>query len=205
MDGDSSLEAINGVPYAKDASHFLMSEYCSEPIPDLRVAYADNHACLVLKEDSPPLNEPVDLVSSTVQRGQYRRRDAGGHGYEALGFSSKILTEVLVSDMYLHEETFRELEPRVTLTNVPLDTVGPDAPYGKLDLTVEEEFIGADEIGTAGVEGVPQYSKIRDDCFARLGWNPERFCLHRIRWSYPIQSIIITRWYPLHTEDTDPV
>ena len=65
-----------------------------------------------------------------------------------------------------------------------------------MDFSVEENFVGKGLRNVATGE-VPLYSEMIATIFDRLGWNPDRFRVHRLRWHYPIPSVMVTRWFRL--------
>lgn len=197
------VETIDGTrPHASEAC--LLEEFCSRPIPSLRVLEQQKLFLYTLDESDPPVNVPVTIASAMIMRNAYARGRTAENHYEWEEVVPRIPTRLLVMDILLRDDVYPGVapEPRSRLYGLAKRPVKPDEDAFKLDqldLTLPSEFLGNGRFDLR-LEEFPRYAEMVDSLFERTGWERRRFRAFRCRVQYPVPLVAITHWFRLGQE-----
>ncbi len=178
----------------------FLTEFCTKPLPVCRsFATSDGFAEHELVEGPVGSTGAITCVMGDVVRNAASYcRDEHNYRNDYSAFVREPC-EVLINDLFVHEEMFGPLTPEVILYG---DLGGgPEYPAGGREpprLPVEEsvDYLGKGP-SVVATPDVPRYAKLAGYVFERLGWEGARFDVYRVRMPYPVLPAIIAMRHPL--------
>ncbi len=182
----------NGVP--------LLREFCSNPLPAIRVVPGpDGIAEHQLGES--PIGE---LAAATVFSGEVQFAAASRFRDEHNAVSNTAVSvrtpiESLVIDLWAHRSLFPDVHPACLLYG---ETCG--TPWYRQLPASADRLPHAESVRTLGtgltrarLSDVTDYVDVMRTSFERLGWEAEEFVLHRLRVEYPVIATALVVQVPL--------
>ncbi len=184
--------------WSEDPREYLLSEFCSRPVPELQVARQGNVDLCLLPERTPEVNQPTSIVSAQLlRRSGFRPTSAAQEPYWEAHLP-RVPSKFLLFDILVREDTFG-VTPSLTSTLHGLATTNvlPDSPTFPLDEVAMSTPMQHLALGLPGLEvtELPQYSRLVDGVFGRVGWDRSRFIGYRCRVRYPVPMVKITYWF----------
>jgi hypothetical protein len=189
-------------PHASEAC--LLEDFCSQPVPSLRVMEQEKLFLYTLDESDPPVNVPVTIASALIMRNAYARYRSPEQTYEWEEVVPRIPARLLVMDILLRDDAFpgQAPQPRSRLYGLAKRPVKPDEPafhLDQLDLGLPLEHLGEGRFDLRLSE-FPRYAEMVEAVFARTGWERQRFRAFRCRVQYPVPLVALTHWMKLADE-----
>jgi hypothetical protein len=172
----------------EDAPVALLRGFCTQPLPHFR-RVSRIHGFV----DDEIVGGPAgNTAATTYVTGEVVRSAVPYYRDEhnRLGESvARVYTpcEVLVLDQIVHEDLFPDFDPLVTVcSELSGEMPPPEKAQDRLALPVSAtvEYLGN---GPAALHtpDVPRYVELARHVFERLGWDGDRFRIHRLRLAYP--------------------
>jgi hypothetical protein len=183
-----------------DVAPPLMGEFCSKPLPPVqRQTLTDGWVKDVLPGGAVGDAGRVDCFTGEVLReigSRYRTE------HDWLWYASATMRtpcEVLILDEFVHEDLFGPIRPEL---HVYSDL--PDAPRLPITQRAADRIPAFEPVqhlgkGLSGIRtpDVPRYLEMVRYTFERLGWDPTRFDVYRVRMEYPPVPTMVTMESPL--------
>ncbi|MBS0197779.1 MAG: hypothetical protein JSR77_13575 [Planctomycetes bacterium] len=199
-DPDSTVGRTLDGRFTEDVGDYLLTNYCSRPLPRMDIVNTTTAVLNVLPEGVPAVNEPVSLVSAQlVRRGS--NLASGAHYPCFEGFTPRMPSKILVMDALVEEGLFGG-PPLLGTTLHSLNgiPVAPGNPAFHLDevslqAPVQQLPRGLHQISTPDI---PDYSAMIGDAFASLGWDRSGFVGYRTVVRYPVPVVNLSYWFPKH-------
>jgi hypothetical protein len=177
----------------------LLPEFCSKPLPEVRrVPGPEGFVHFELA------GGPVgDTGAVTCISGEVFRRAAPRYRTEqnTLGEHAQLMRtpcKLLVLDVFLHQDLDFATPPELVVEGQILGLTYPPADRDHARLPVHEtvQDLGA---GPPLVQtpDIPNYGRIVQAVFDRVGWNPADFHGFRVRMRYPPSPTVVVLYYPL--------
>ncbi len=172
----------------------LLREFCSQPLPKLRVPdspTADTSYQLV--EGSVGNSGSLTCLLGEIGRGvePYTRSE----DYTRIVFAAcpRTPTETLILDLIIHRDMLGRLNPTAHLFGDLFDQGFNDPPLevDRLPLAEKVEFLGSGADAVYAAE-VPRYPQMARFAFDRVGWPESEFDVYRLRVPHPL--IPTTLW-----------
>jgi hypothetical protein len=182
----------------------LLSEFCSDPPPDLRASVTDNGMIEIELVEGPVgdtgsltcifSGEPFRAIGSRFST-PGGPGGPGGHGNPGSGDSRAHLnahvrtpSTMLIHDLLVHQDLFGPLRPEAAVYSEVHREVRSAATRDEryrlpVTLSVQPLGRGPDVMRTLDVPRLPQM--IQHIC-TRLGWDPQAFDAYRLQMPYPI-------------------
>jgi len=178
----------------------LMGDYCSDPLPDLRLEVgADGLMRYILVGGPIGDTAMTTCIMGILGRGFVRRTRIPG---DTLGEHSARLytpTECLIHDLFVHRDLTNALSPSIHLySQLPIDMSYPTArrDQGLLPLWEKVQSLGAMP-PTVLTPEFPKYRAMVQSVFDRAGWNAKDFYGFRFTMKYPPMPAVAVFRYPL--------
>jgi len=195
------VETLDG-DLAEDVPSYFLSDYSSEPLPDLEMFKEGDQTTIALSENDPPLDSPLTLTTGVLIRNVQQRYRNPGLRDEWRGYLQHSPCKTLVRDVFIREDLYVGIVPEMTL-HIP-SPKGPETSrqpglhgmLNTLDMTAPVETLGLG-IGNMTIRGVPSYPKMVRESFERVGWDLSRFRGYRLRMEYPVPMVLMTWWFSL--------
>lgn len=183
----------------------VMEEFCTPTPPALRLVKNGDQRMFVLPAGEPELNHPMTVVSAYKQTAAWQRYATAARSEEWQTIMTRRPTRVLINDTFIHADVFPDVEPVITthmagLSPLPARELGSGYALDEIQLSLEAGWVGAKgkcDLRNLGTGDVPRHPEIAEAVFARLGQDPAKFRVHRLRIAYPVPSIAATRWFKL--------
>jgi hypothetical protein len=178
----------------------LLAEFCSKPLPEVRrLPGPEGFVHLELAAGPVGNTGAVTCISAEIFRGaapRYRdTRNTRGEHAQLMRTPCK----VLVFDVFLHRELAYATPPAFAVEGQVLGVPAyPPADRERTCLPVHEtvEDLGAGP-PIVHTPDIPDYGRIAQTVFERVGWNPEEFQGFRVRMRYPPSPTVVVLHYPL--------
>jgi hypothetical protein len=201
-----SVETLDGRPAPHASEPCLLEDFCTHPIPSLRVIEQNKLFLYTLDEFEPPVNVPVTIASAMILRNSYTRYKTPDQTYEWEEIVPRIPCKLLVMDIILRDDVFPGVapEPRSRLYGPAKSPRRPDEPafhLDQLDLSLPLEHLGAGRFDLRLPE-FSRYAEMIDGLFSKTGWDRSRFRAYRCRVQYPVPLVAITHWFNLGDRPT---
>ena len=201
LDASADAEAGGavGVPF--------LTEFCTRPLPECRrIERTDGYVEHELVAGPVGSTAVITcMMGDVVRNAASRFCDEHNRNNE---FFALIRTpcEVLINDLFVHEEMFGPLKPELIVYSDLLG--GPEYPAGgheptRLPIHGSVDYLGKGP-GVVATTDVPRYVELAQHVFDRLGWDGQRFDVYRVRVAYPILSSIIVMKHPLQDRSASP-
>lgn len=190
---------IDGLPI-EDAS-CILSEFCEPEVPRLDIVKTRDQRLFVLPADEPGLNEPVSVVIAHYTEGSWQRYASPAQREEWQTMMTRCPTRVFINDTFIRDDVYQGMEPVITTHNVGMSPLparerGPGFPLDEVHLSKESRWVRSD-IRDIGTGEIPRHAELIASVFRRMGEDPARYRIHRLRMNYPVSSIAATRWFKL--------
>jgi hypothetical protein len=186
-------------PRCAGAEHApLMTDFCSQPLPELRRVVNPTGATFELIEGPVGNTGARTCVVGTIQRRiPYYRTPENTFGENSARCDTP--AELMIVDLLIHERFEFAIPPRVTLNSelgaaIPYPGRGRDQNRLPLFETMKDFGAGAAPLVTPEVR---QYRKMVQAMFDRTGWNPGEFRNFRIKVAYPVCPSALVMQYDL--------
>ncbi len=195
------LETIDGERCGNDALPYFLTEFCSDPLPNLKVVTSGDYSDMLLSATDPPLNESVTLAVGRILRNGWLRYRNGERDYEWHSSIQRFPCKVLVRDIYIRDDVFGDGAPEVSvrMPSMKDQSLRPhdgDERGDELDMAVEVESVGrGGEV--AECKDLPLMGEVMRHVFGRCGWDAGRFRVYRTRVVYPPPMVSLTWWLRL--------
>jgi hypothetical protein len=179
----------------------VLDEFCEPRVPKLDVVKTKDQRLFVLPADEPGVNEPISVIVGHHTAGSWRRYASPERREEWLTMLARCPTRVFISDVFIHQDVYQNVEPVVTthivgMSPLPAREQGPGFPLDEVHLSKEAGWIRTD-IRNIGTGEIPRHPEMIASVFDRLGEDPKKYRIHRLRMSYPVLGIVATRWFKL--------
>jgi len=198
---DRRVETVDGQPEPENGNAYLLTEFCSRPVPPLSLFRSDNLYLYTLAETVPQVNVPVNLVSAQMVRNGGRRFRSEEVGFHWETHTPRFPCKVLVADVFVRDDVFANTSPALTtrLHSIATGAARPDLPAFQLDnvdlgSTLTSLGQGLSSVAT---RDIPRYPAMLADVFRRTGWDSSRFRGYRCRIQYPVPLVSVTMWFDL--------
>ena len=190
----------NPVALDGDISAPLLTQFCSDPLPELGLVTRKDGA-LDFGLARGPLGKRASetcLMGEIIRAAEPRYRQPG-FGVSAIYIRMRTPCEVVVLDVLVDQELFESTSYHARLFS---DLFAGQVLTQHLDcdeLALQEKV---DQMGSgvdnARLSFMPRYREMLQYAFDRTGWPADRFLLHRIRIEYPIipTSLILRHRLP---------
>lgn len=167
----------------------LLKRYCSQPLPPTTVGL--NPRGLrehVLGEAPLGGKSGMSIYLGEVHRAAASAYKEAHNPFVNTAQTVRLPMECAVIDVWVHGSiTPPTTRPRTFYygesSGVPWYEQLPEHAE-RLEMAERAQTIGAG-LSAAPLVGVPEYQDLIAETFARLGWNPDEFTLHRLRVEYP--------------------
>jgi hypothetical protein len=166
----------------------LLHDFCTRPLPHFRrVSRAQGFVDDEIVGGSVGNTAATTYVTGEVVRDAvpYYRDEYNRFGESVARVHTPC--EVLVLDQIVHESLFSAFDPQVSVcSELSGEMPPPEHAQDRLALpvSVAAEYLGK---GPAALHtpDVPRYVELGRHVFERLGWDGDRFRVHRLRLAYP--------------------
>lgn len=195
---ESAAEPID--PSGVHAGVPLLGAFCSNPLPQIRIGMGPDGTPEHQLADAPVGERAATTVYSGEVRLAAASRFRDEHNLVSnTAVSIRLPIERLVIDVWVHRELGFETAPAALLFGELCGT-----PWYKqvarhadrLPLAERPVTLGSG-LGRARLSDAPAYVDVMRFGFARLGWNPEEFLLHRLSVEYPMVGTALVMQLPL--------
>jgi hypothetical protein len=196
-----SFETLDGDPVG-DVRSFFLTEFCSDPLPDMQEFRNGNQTTIALSKAGPPPEEPFNLTFAAIMRNVMERYRTDDVDHAWRNYLLHCPCKTLVRDVFIRDDLYIGTVPEVTLY-IPSprgpETVKHAGEFGTmntLDLATPMEQLGMGLDG-AGVKEIPSYGPLLRHVFQRAGWDPSRYRGYRTKITYPVPMIYMNWWFKL--------
>lgn len=184
-----------------EESSCVLDEFCDPRAARLDVVKTKDQRLFVLPADEPGVNEPISMVIAHRTGGAWRRYASPDRREEWQTILARCPTRVYINDTFIHEDVYQGVEPVVTthiagMSPLPARERGPGFPLDEVHLSKEAGWIRTD-LRNIGTGEIPRHPELITSVFQRLGEDPRKYRIHRLRMSYPVSGIVTTRWFRL--------
>ncbi len=195
------IENIRGDIAPRDASDYLLRDFCSPNLPALDLFAGDGVFLYTLPQNVPAVNEPVTYVSAQMVRNSNPRYRSGHLAHNHDTQVPRMPAKTLLMDVYARDDVFGGAGPTVTTTlhGLAAGMDRPDNPryqLDRVDLSAPIENLGVG-IDRAATRDVPRYPELLRTVFTQTGWDASRFRGYRCRMQYPVPMAAISFWFDL--------
>ncbi|MCC6322232.1 MAG: hypothetical protein IT438_12435 [Phycisphaerales bacterium] len=184
----------------EDAS-CVLDEFCVPRAPELKLVRSNEQRLFVLPAGTPDLNEPITIISAHTHASGWQRFASAERREEWHTMMVRRPTKLLINDTFIHEDIYPGVEPHITthmvgMTMLPARDRGPGFPLDEVRLQVNAGWIGGD-LRNLGTGDIPRHADIVASVFSRIGEDPRKYRVHRLRMDYPVSGMAATRWFKL--------
>ncbi len=167
----------------------LLPRFCSKPFPEVRIGHRpDGSREYQLGEVPVGGRNGIDMFFGMVHRAVASRYRDEHNAYSNTAATIRIPIETAVVDVWVHDDLLPKRRPRALLygelSRVPWHDQQPDSAE-RLSMSETVETMGRG-LANAPLLEAPQYREAVEFAFSRLGWNPEKFTLYRLRVEFPV-------------------
>ena len=172
----------------------LLREFCSQPLPKLRVAdgfSANSHYQLI--EGSVGNTGSLTCLLGEIGRGVEPYTRSEGYPRMVFAVAPRTPTEALIFDLIIHRDMLGRLNPTAHMFGDLFAQSFSDPPSNvdRLPLAEKVEFLGSgpDAVYAAAA---PRYPEMARFALNRMGWSESEFDVYRLSVPYP--PIPTTLW-----------
>lgn len=193
------LELSSGV--AEDSSAVpLLRRFCSEPVPEVhRKVGADGYVVDEIVGGPAGKTGAQHCFVGEIWReiGPSYRTEHDWLWWPSVRMRAPC--EVLILDQFVHEDVFGPIKPNLYVYRDLVDGPRLPPPQRKGDRIPVFESVQHLGKGLSGIRtaDVPRYVEMVNYAFERLGWDPARFDVFRVRMEYPPVPTTVTMESPL--------
>ncbi len=198
-DPNANPRTLDGKPI--EGASCILNEFCEPGAPHLDIVKTKDQRLFVLPADEPKLNEPISVVIGHYTRNSWQRYASPQRSEEWQTMMARCPTRVFISDTFIHEDVYPGVQPVITthivgVSPLPARERGPSFPLDEVHLGKEAGFVSND-LRNIGTGEIPRHSEIVTSAFERLGQDPSKYRVHRLRMYHPVSGIVATRWFKL--------
>lgn len=189
-----------------DDSPPLIREFCSQPVPDIRVRRVGESLFYTLGGDGFGAASAVDIFFADVNRSELQRHplprpDRPG-GERGVYFFAEISVpaKALQLDLLVHEDLYPGKDPALRIHDTAFDGVAdPLDARRDLDRIDMLESITSLGRGLSAVRaaGVPRYSELMQHAMTRCGYSAPQFRGYRCAIDYPLHGSQVSMVFSL--------
>lgn len=191
-----SFDTIDGRRGAGDPAAYLLSAYCTQPLPRLDVVREEDMTALVLAGD-PSLHTPSQLTSAMHVRNGWPL-EPESRVQSLRGYVLHTPCRQVVRDVYIAESLYRDATPQASFllpgprphTRLPREEGGRH--YTEVDLARTIEHRPAPQ--NHDISGVVSHSSVVRHVLERTGHGATPFRGWRLSMTYPV-SLVEMIWY----------
>lgn len=181
----------------------LLEEFCTEPLPNFRAhdlggGWVEFEAC---GGDVGREGEQTIVVAEVIRGHETIVRTDEFHGFHHL-FTLRTPTELGVFDILCHRDVFGsegefDLVHNSDLHHCAVREGRPHRSCDRLPGPAHPDRLGRG-LTRAGMREIPFYNEMLAKVFAKVGWSPDQFELHRARVPFPAipSTIVYEREFP---------
>lgn len=194
-----SLDDLDPIDPSAEPGTFVVKDFCSSPLPDIRTHVDDSGILYELAEG--PVGHP-QAVSCAL--GWWRRKFGAAFAEDGEGTAEHILkldtpVEEIVFDVFIHADLPFPSPPTAALYS--LMEGRPQYPFAsqrryRLDLPIEVKRLGSRPPVITTAE-VPRYPELLDMATKSMGTSLDEFVGYRVRLRYPPIPTFCVMSYPL--------
>ncbi len=195
------VENLRGDVAPREASAYLLPEFCSPDMPNLDLFAGDGVFLYTLPQSMPGVNVPVTYVSAQMVRNSNHRYRAGNTEHNFDTQVPRMPAKTMLVDVFVRDDVFDGSDPTVTTTlhGLASGLERPDSPryqLDRVDLSVPIEPLGMG-LHRVATRDVPRYPELVQTAFDGTGWDAGRFRGYRCRLQYPVPMVAVTYWFDL--------
>ncbi len=188
--GPASASQLNGRPWKPAATQMLLSEFCSQPMPEILSTVTGRFLCYQLAGDDFGLASACDIY--VCQYNPYDgtplpSRTKGKEPYVSTG--TRFPSQRQVFDVLIHRDVWSGRTPRLYVRSpAPFENDSPNFDEMDFDQVNVLETIRSLGSGSRGcrVSEIPRYIEVIDSICAQRQWDPTAFRGYRCDSRYPI-------------------
>jgi hypothetical protein len=174
----------------EDESHLLIREFCSDPLPRLRIERAGQSVHYILGEPGFGPDSAVDVVFGESNRGELPRVLPADSSRRSFFFAEiSVCAKVLQFDVLIHQDLYRSAPPELRIYDTSFEGVAnlndPARDVDQLDVLESVEPLGEGLARLRSID-VPRYAALMGHAFRALGVDPGVLRGFRCRVDYPI-------------------
>ncbi|HUO07524.1 MAG TPA: hypothetical protein VM008_04430 [Phycisphaerae bacterium] len=175
----------------------ILKDFCSQPLPKFKTSILNNgwmHT--TIDSDEVGRRSAVDFSFGTITRNAPTFSDGEGRRIAHHGTIAKTPTETAILEMFVHQPSFGDVEPKLVIHPSQPDDALPHLLHEPSPFQLQAKF---DFLGTADLlapsADIPRYPQQVEHVFRLLDWNPQEFALYRVRIAYPILHAVAHLWF----------
>jgi hypothetical protein len=177
----------------------LLPEFCSQPLPGLRVQQAGEVVHYTLAGDGFGSGSAVDVVFAEANMTELIRFVPAGSARRSYFFAEVVPpAQVLQFDVLAHESLYPGQSPALAIYDTAFEGVAsPNDRARDLDLldlseSIEDLGRGADRFRSGDI---PRYADLVGHVLRRMGWDGAALRGHRCRIDYPVYGSQVTMMF----------
>lgn len=198
--GDRAPRTLDGAPVA-DLPSLMLREFCSDPLPRLRVQHAGESVHYALDSEGFGPASASDIVFAEANMREikrFRSADSNRKGY--VFAETSVPAAVLQFDALLHDDAFPGATPQLRLIDTAFEGVAdvndPAREIDTLDMLESVEPMGRG-LARARSADVPRYTDMLARVCGAMNWDPRAFRGHRVRIDYPVYGSQVAMLFDL--------
>lgn len=204
--GERAPRAMDGHAVG-DLSSLLLTDYCSSPLPQMKIAHAGDVTHYVLDGDAFGPGSGVDIVFAEVNREELNRfaaapaPGAGGAVRRAYMFAEvSVPAAVLQFDVLVHKDVFPGGDPALRIHDTSFEGIADfnnrARDIDQLDLLEFIEPLGVGPVRFRSTD-VPRYADLLRSAAGTMGWDLREFRGHRCRIDHPVYGSQVTMGFEM--------
>jgi hypothetical protein len=168
--------------------------FLSTPRPNIRCAQSPGRLTQELLPGPVGKTGVVTCITGEVARRTNFTRWAEDNKWAAHAARIHTPCELLVFDQFVHEDMFGHVSPELHV----FAPTNPDEPYesGLVPSLETVHYAGKASVSLRTPE-IPRYNDMLRFVFDRMGWDPAKFDVYRVRMQYPIMPSYVRMRHPL--------
>ena len=192
------LETLDGDRGSRNPEGFILSEYSTQPIPDLEIVHDEDMTTLVLAGD-PNVQAPAQFTSAfRIRNGWPLEPEARTYGLR--GYVLHMPCRRMVRDVYVAESLYADASPQISyLLPGPRAAMRPPREDGRrhfneVDLTTSIEQLPPG-LPSYTIHGVMNHGAAVRHVLERSGHGATRFRGWRCAVTYPVPLVEMMWWF----------
>lgn len=187
--GKRTPQTLDGTP-VNDLESLLLKEFCSSPMPALRVHHSDEVVHYLLGGDGFGPSSAQDVVFAEASPADINRYRAQGSTRKTYVFAeTSVPAAVMQFDAIVHKDVFTGSTPALRVYDTAFEGVaGANDPSRDIDILDLSESVEPMGQGLARFRSgdVPRYAELLRMACEKLSWDPASFVGYRARIEYPV-------------------
>jgi hypothetical protein len=197
-DGSALEDTLQPLFPGSEGTDYLLPEFCSLPLPEIRVVACDRGNTYELGEGPVGNSGSVDLLYGSISKRFASRFRDGVNEYGECFAEINAPVEHLLFDLIVHEELAERVEVETKLLQG--EESRPRLGRQAVELPCPEQ---AQDLGNArqaaSTQRMPRYRAMLESVFERVGWDLDRYRIFRLEMKYPpLPSVVLLR-FPLES------